>query len=75
MLLFRFRIRLAEIVNQSVQLELNATGGKAYLSGPGEGYQRRLRESAFMPVITPSIVQLKTAIDAHEQRLKIRETA
>jgi alkylation response protein AidB-like acyl-CoA dehydrogenase len=74
-LLFRSRIRLAEIVNQSVQLELSAAGGKAYLSGPGEGYQRRLRESAFIPVITPSLVQLKTAIDAHEQRLTTREIA
>jgi alkylation response protein AidB-like acyl-CoA dehydrogenase len=74
-LLFRSRIRLAEIVNQSVQLELSAAGGKAYLSGPGEGYQRRLRESAFIPVITPSLVQLKTAIDAHEQRPATREIA
>jgi alkylation response protein AidB-like acyl-CoA dehydrogenase len=74
-LLFRLRIRLAEIVNQSVQLELSAAGGKAYLSVPGEGYQRRLRESAFIPVITPSLVQLKAAIDAHEQRLTTREIA
>jgi alkylation response protein AidB-like acyl-CoA dehydrogenase len=73
--LFCLRIRLAEIVNQSVQLELSAAGGKAYLSGPGEGYQRRLRESAFIPVITPSLVQLKTAIGAHEQRLTTREIA
>jgi alkylation response protein AidB-like acyl-CoA dehydrogenase len=74
-LLFRLRIRLAEIVNQSVQLELSAAGGKAYLSVPGEGYQRRLRESAFIPVITPSLVQLKAAIDAHEQRFTTREIA
>jgi alkylation response protein AidB-like acyl-CoA dehydrogenase len=74
-LLFRLRIRLAEIVNQSVQLELSAAGGKAYLSVPGEGYQRRLRESAFIPVITPSLVQLKAAIDAHEQRPATREIA
>lgn len=67
-LLFRLRIRLAEIVNQSLQLELSATGGKAYLSGPGDGYQRRLRESAFIPIVTPSLVQLKTLIDAHEHR-------
>ena len=74
-LLFRLRIRLAEIVNQSVQLELSAAGGKAYLSGPGEGYQRRLRESAFIPVVTPSLVQLKTVVDANEQRLTAREIA
>jgi alkylation response protein AidB-like acyl-CoA dehydrogenase len=74
-LLFRLRIRLAEIVNQAVQLELSAAGGKAYLSVPGEGYQRRLRESAFIPVITPSLVQLKTAIEAHEQQPAAREIA
>ena len=74
-LLFRLRIRLAEIVNQAVQLELSAAGGKAYLSVPGEGYQRRLRESAFIPVITPSLVQLKAAIEAHEQRPATREIA
>jgi alkylation response protein AidB-like acyl-CoA dehydrogenase len=74
-LLFRSRIRLAEIVNQSVQLELSSAGGKAYLSGPGEGYQRRLRESAFIPVITPSLVQLNTAIAASELRSTTREIA
>ncbi len=73
--LFRIRIRLAEIVNQALQLELSATGGKAYLSAPGEGYQRRFRESAFIPVVTPSLVQLKTVIDDQEQRLTSREIA
>ncbi|MEW6644886.1 MAG: acyl-CoA dehydrogenase family protein [Pseudomonadota bacterium] len=65
--LFRLRIRLAEIAADAVQLELSATGGKAYLSAPGEGFQRRLREVAFIPIITPSLVQLKTALDAHER--------
>lgn len=68
MALFRLRIQLAEIVNRAVQLELGATGGKAYLSAPGEAYQRRLRESAFIPVITPSLVQLESAIDAQQRR-------
>jgi len=67
--LFQLRIRLAEIVNQALQLELGATGGKAYLSAPGEGYQRRLRESAFIPVVTPSLVQLRTVIDARERSM------
>ncbi|MCP1845665.1 alkylation response protein AidB-like acyl-CoA dehydrogenase [Bradyrhizobium sp. USDA 4524] len=65
--LFELRIRLAEIVNQSIQLELSATGGKVYLSIPGEGYQRRLRESAFIPVVTPSLVQLESVIKAHRR--------
>ncbi|MBR1221705.1 acyl-CoA/acyl-ACP dehydrogenase [Bradyrhizobium sp. U87765 SZCCT0131] len=66
--LFRIRIRLAEIANDAVQLELSATGGKAYLCAPGAGFQRRLREVAFIPIITPSLVQLKTALNTHERR-------
>jgi alkylation response protein AidB-like acyl-CoA dehydrogenase len=73
--LFRLRIRLAEIVAEAVQLELSALGGKAYLSQPGQGFQRRLRESAFIPVITPSLVQLKTALRAQEQQSAIAEIA
>ncbi|MDR3465974.1 MAG: acyl-CoA/acyl-ACP dehydrogenase [Xanthobacteraceae bacterium] len=64
-LLFRLRIRLAEVVAEAVQLELCASGGAAYLTQPGAGIQRRLRESAFVPVVTPSLVQLKTALAAH----------
>jgi alkylation response protein AidB-like acyl-CoA dehydrogenase len=74
-LLFRLRIRLAEIVDQAVQLELSTTGGKAYLSGPGEGFQRRLRESAFIPVVTPSLALLKTVIDANERQSIVPEIA
>ncbi|WP_407175053.1 acyl-CoA dehydrogenase family protein [Bradyrhizobium sp. STM 3562] len=74
-LLFRLRIRLAKIVSEALELELGATGGKAYLSSPGEGYQRRLRESAFIPVVTPSLVQLKAAIEAQEQPTRAREIA
>ena len=65
--LFRLRIRLAEIAAEALQLELYASGGRAYLSGPGEGFQRRQREAAFLPIITPSLVQLKLALQVHEQ--------
>ncbi len=67
--LFRLRIRLAEIAAEALQLELYASGGRAYLIGPGEGFQRRQREAAFLPIITPSIVQLKLALQLHEQPL------
>lgn len=63
--LFRIRIALAEIVAGAVNLELQASGGRAYLSGPGRNFARRWREAAFIPVITPSIVQLKTALAMH----------
>ncbi|MCO5132434.1 MAG: acyl-CoA/acyl-ACP dehydrogenase [Xanthobacteraceae bacterium] len=67
--LFRLRIRLAEIAAEALQIELSASGGRAYLAGPGAGFQRRQREAAFLPIITPSIVQLKLALQVHEQPL------
>ncbi|MGO4685415.1 acyl-CoA dehydrogenase [Hyphomicrobium sp. 2TAF46] len=63
--LFRIRIALAEIVASAVALELQATGGRAYLNNAGSSFGRRWREAAFIPIITPSIVQLKTALARH----------
>jgi alkylation response protein AidB-like acyl-CoA dehydrogenase len=60
--LFQIRIALAEVVMQAVELELQSAGGKAYLAGPGAGFGRRWREAAFIPVLTPSLVQLKAAL-------------
>ncbi|WP_127090093.1 acyl-CoA dehydrogenase family protein [Aquabacter cavernae] len=65
--LFRIRIALADIVAEAVGLELQASGGRAYLSGPGAGFARRWREAAFIPVITPSLVQLKSALAAQRR--------
>lgn len=65
--LFELRIRLAEIVSEAVSLELQAAGGKAYLAGPGGDFARRWREAAFIPVITPSLVQLRTALQQRRQ--------
>ncbi|WP_273823258.1 acyl-CoA dehydrogenase family protein [Pseudomonas asplenii] len=60
--LFQIRITLAEVAAQAVQLELQASGGKAYLSEFGSGFARRWRESAFVPIVTPSLVQLRTEL-------------
>lgn len=60
--LFRVRIALAEAAAQAVQLELQASGGKAYLSEHGSGFARRWRESAFVPIVTPSLVQLRAEL-------------
>jgi alkylation response protein AidB-like acyl-CoA dehydrogenase len=62
--LFELRIRLAGLVAEAVGLELQASGGRAYLQPQGEGFARRWREAAFIPVITPSLVQLKAALAA-----------
>jgi alkylation response protein AidB-like acyl-CoA dehydrogenase len=73
--LFELRIGFAEIAAKAVQLELSAAGGRAYLTQPGEGFQRRLREAAFIPIITPSLVQLKTALVARQQSQLISDIA
>ena len=62
--LFELRIALSDIVFQAVSLELQAGGGRCYLQGPGAGFARRWREAAFIPIITPSTVQLRSVLDA-----------
>lgn len=62
--LFRIRIALADIVAEAVRLELQAGGGACYLSPQGDHFARRWREAAFIPVVTPSLVQLKAALAA-----------
>ena len=66
--LFRLRIELAELVQQALMLELQAMGGRAYLEKEQGGFARRWRESAFIPVVTPSLVQLQIALQQHESR-------
>lgn len=57
--LFALRLALHDCVQQAMQLELQATGGRAYhLDVPG-GFARRWRESAFIPIVTPSVTQLR----------------
>lgn len=65
--MFRLRIGLAGVVQQAVMLELQASGGKAYLQDRGGGFARRWRESAFIPIVTPSLTQLQVELDKHAQ--------
>ncbi|WP_144152682.1 acyl-CoA dehydrogenase family protein [Paraburkholderia sp. BCC1885] len=62
--LFEVRIALAALVNAAVALEVQATGGRGYLRGQS-GCARRAREAAFVPIVTPSIVQLKNQLAQH----------
>lgn len=64
---FRLRIALAETVQQAVMLELQASGGRAYLQDRDRSFARRLRESAFIPIVTPSLTQLQTELQKHAQ--------
>nr|WP_315252468.1 acyl-CoA dehydrogenase family protein [uncultured Duganella sp.] len=63
--MFKLRIAIADLVQQAVTLELQAKGGHAYLMQEEDGFARRWRESAFIPVITPSITQLQAALAKH----------
>ena len=63
--MFKLRIAMADLVQQAVSLELQAKGGHAYLMQEEDGFARRWRESAFIPVITPSITQLQAALAKH----------
>ena len=63
--LFRIRIRLAEIVQVALGLELDATGGRAYLRDHNRDFARRWLEAAFVPVITPSLTQLQGELAKH----------
>ena len=53
------RLELAAVVQESVQLELQGSGGRAYLGDHLPDFGRRLQESAFIPVVTPSLTQLQ----------------
>ena len=46
-------------------LELQASGGKAYLQDRDTNFARRWRESAFVPIITPSLTQLQVELQKH----------
>lgn len=60
--MFRLRISLAEIVQQAVMLELQGSGGRAYLMDHDRSFARRWREAAFIPIVTPSLTQLQLAL-------------
>ncbi|MCE4539671.1 acyl-CoA/acyl-ACP dehydrogenase [Pelomonas sp. P7] len=60
--LFRLRIALAQDVQAALQLELLASGGRAYHRDQPLGFARRWRESAFIPIVTPSLSQLQSEL-------------
>lgn len=60
--LFQIRIDVVDVVTQSLLLELQASGGRSYLANSGSDFIRRWREGAFLPVVTPSVLQLKTIL-------------
>ncbi|WP_454733692.1 MULTISPECIES: acyl-CoA dehydrogenase family protein [Cupriavidus] len=73
--LFAIRIRLVELALAAMQLELQARGGAAYLRSRNDGFARRWREAAFLPVVTPSLVQLKAELARPQPGQAPREAA
>lgn len=61
--LFRLRIALAGVVQAASAIEVQVAGGRGYLRGQ-HGVARRQREAAFVPIVTPSLVQLKNQLAA-----------
>ncbi len=57
--LFQLRIDIVDIVAQSLLLELQAGGGRGYFSKSTSGFIRRWNEGAFLPIVSPSAVQLR----------------
>ncbi|MGI4859609.1 MAG: acyl-CoA dehydrogenase family protein [Janthinobacterium lividum] len=69
--MFDIRIALADVLVEAIALEIQAAGGRGYLRGRN-GTARRAREAAFIPIVTPSLVQLKQQLK--QQLARHRET-
>ncbi len=65
--MFETRIALSDIALQSVALEVQAKGGAGYLRNMQPDVARRWGEAAFIPVVTPSLVQLKAELAKRTQ--------
>ncbi len=57
--LFQLRIDIVDVVAQSLLLELQAGGGATYFKAAESGFIRRWNEGAFLPIVSPSAVQLR----------------
>ena len=57
--LFQLRIDIVDIVANSLLLELQASGGRGYFKDSASGFIRRWNEGAFLPIVSPSAVQLR----------------
>lgn len=60
--LFTLRIALAELVGEASALESANEGGVSFIAGARPQTQRRLREAQFIPIVTPTVAQLKAVL-------------
>lgn len=67
------RKQLTELAVDAVWLELEVAGGAAYVAASDTA--RRLREVAFLPVQSPSLVQLRMQLEQLEKELQLETAA
>lgn len=62
--LFQLRIDIVDVVANSLLLELQASGGRGYLKESESSFIRRWNEGVFLPIVSPSAVQLRHILAA-----------
>lgn len=62
--LLRLRLEWGSLAQEAVRLEAKLAGGRGYMQGSGTA--RRLREAAFLPVQSPTEVQLRWLLSRYE---------
>lgn len=60
--LFAARLEMVDLATSASGLELQALGSRAWSRASGQAFARRRREVSFLPIVTPSMVQLKTEL-------------
>ncbi len=60
--LFKVRIELSNLAAQAVALESSAIGGATYMQGKHPQLLRRYREAMLVPLISPTVAQLKAEL-------------
>ncbi|MEX2785547.1 acyl-CoA dehydrogenase family protein [Streptococcus sp. H49] len=57
--LFQLRIDIVDLASTSLLLELQSGGGQSYFRHSSSSFIRRWNEGAFLPIVSPSAVQLR----------------
>lgn len=59
-----YRYRHGNVVANNLLLELQASGGRGYLKESESSFIRRWNEGVFLPIVSPSAVQLRHILAA-----------
>lgn len=58
------RLKMVELATEAVMLELQTAGARIFKRSEDNAFARRLGELAFLPIVTPTVTQLKMALAA-----------